>query len=112
MTENVTEKQIKAIELPSNLTVRELAALLEASPIQIIKALMANGVMANINQQIDFDTAAIVASEMGFEANMQQMDQLEGKAVGEVPLWRQLIASEDKKDLAARAPVGRKVRRP
>ena len=105
MTENVTEKQIKAIELPSNLTVRELAALLEASPIQIIKALMANGVMANINQQIDFDTAAIVASEMGFEANMQQMDQLEGKAVGEVPLWRQLIASEDKKDLAARAPV-------
>jgi translation initiation factor IF-2 len=42
---------------------------------------------------------------MGFEANMQQMDQLESKAVGEVPLWRQLIASEDKKNLAARAPV-------
>src|SRR3990172_8625210 len=105
MTENVTEKQPKTIELPSNLTVRELAVLLEASPIQIIKTLMANGVMANINQQIDFDTAAIVASEMGFEANMQQMDQLESKAVGEVPLWRQLIASEDKKNLAARAPV-------
>lgn len=105
MTENVTEKQTKTIELPSNLTVRELAVFLEASPIQIIKALMANGVMANINQQIDFDTAAIVASEMGFEANLQHMDQLEAKDVGEVPLWRQLIASEDKKNLEARAPV-------
>src|SRR3990170_3798073 len=105
MTENVTEKQPKIIELPSNLTVRELAVLLEGSPIQIIKALMANGVMANINQQIDFDTAAIVASELGFEANLQQLAQLEAKDVGEVPLWRQLIASEDKKNLAARAPV-------
>ena len=105
MTENVTEKQIKKIELPSNLTVRELAALLEASPIQIIKMLMANGVMANINQQIDFDTAAIVASEMGFEANLQQMAQLESKNAGEVPLWRQLIASEDKQNLVSRPPV-------
>jgi len=105
MTENVTEKQIKKIELPSNLTVRELAALLEASPIQIIKTLMANGVMANINQQIDFDTAAIVASEMGFEANLQQMAQLESKNAGEVPLWRQLIASEDKQNLVSRPPV-------
>src|SRR3990170_5757027 len=95
----------KKIELPASITVRELALNIETSPIEVIKTLMANGVMANINQQIDFDTAAIVASEMGFEANMQQMDQLEGKAVGEVPLWRQLIASEDKKDLAARAPV-------
>jgi translation initiation factor IF-2 len=106
MTENVTEKQAKNIELPANLTVRELAESLQASPIQIIKTLMANGVMANINQQIDFDTAAIVASEMGFEATMQQIDQLEGKQdVGEVPLWRQLIASEDKASLLPRPPV-------
>ncbi|MEX2161164.1 MAG: translation initiation factor IF-2 [Anaerolineales bacterium] len=104
MTDNVTEKEIKKIELPANLTVRELAALLQASPIQIIKNLMANGVMANINQQIDFDTAAVVASELGFEANMAQL-ALEMKEVGELPLWRQAIASEDKKDLAPRPPV-------
>ncbi|MEX1248981.1 MAG: translation initiation factor IF-2 [Anaerolineales bacterium] len=105
MTDNVTEKETKKIELPANLTVRELAAFLQASPIQIIKNLMANGVMANINQQIDFDTAAVVASELGFEASMQQLDQLETKEIGELPLWRQLIASEDKKDLKPRAPV-------
>lgn len=105
MTENVAENEIKSIELPANLTVRELADSLKASPIQIIKTLMANGVMANINQQIDFDTAAIVASELGFEATMKKVAELEMKEVGEIPLWRQLIANEDKKTLMRRPPV-------
>jgi len=47
--------------------VRELAATLQVGPIDIIKKLMANGIMANINQPIDFDTAALVANELGFE---------------------------------------------
>lgn len=55
------------IELPENLTVRDLAATLKVGPIDIIKKLMANGIMANINQPIDFDTAALVAGELGFE---------------------------------------------
>ena len=50
----------KIIEIPYSLSVRELANLIETSPIQVIKVLMANGVMASINQQIDFDTAAVV----------------------------------------------------
>ena len=54
-------EKLKTIVLPNSIIVRELALLLETSPIQIIKVLMANGVMANINQQVDFDTAAIVA---------------------------------------------------
>jgi len=108
MSENgkeVKEKELKAIELPSSLTVRDLAESIDASPIEIIKTLMANGVMANINQQIDFDTAAIVASEMGYEASLLKVDQLEGEEVGEIPLWKRLIASEDKSDLSSRAPV-------
>lgn len=55
------------IELPENLTVRDLAALLKVGPIDIIKKLMANGIMANINQPIDYDTAALIAGELGFE---------------------------------------------
>ena len=57
----------KTIEVPPVITVRELADLMEVSPIEIIKELMSNGIMANINQQIDYETAAIVAQEMGFE---------------------------------------------
>ena len=45
------------IEIPDFITVRELAAVMDVSPINVIKELMSNGIMANINQEIDFDTA-------------------------------------------------------
>ncbi|PKO15443.1 MAG: translation initiation factor IF-2 [Chloroflexi bacterium HGW-Chloroflexi-10] len=96
----------KTITLPTSLTVRELAQIIESSPIQVIKVLMTNGVMANINQQIDFDTAAIVASELGFEAVQEvTVEEEEVKDTGEIPLWRQLISDENPKDLVNRAPV-------
>lgn len=95
----------KKIELPAGITVRDLAQRIEASPIQIIKILMSVGVMANINQQIDYDTAAVVATEMGFEANMEAVEEEVIPETGEVPLWRQLIAKEDAKHLVERAPV-------
>jgi translation initiation factor IF-2 len=95
----------KVIELPAITTVRDLAETINASPIDIIKVLMANGVMANINQQIDFDTAAIVSAEMGYEATLEVIDQVQVEDTGEVALWRRLIANEDPKDLSARAPV-------
>ncbi len=103
MGENVQES--KTIELPANTTVRELAEMIDSSPIDIIKVLMANGVMANINQLIDFETAAIVAAEMGFDATLEVIDQVESEDTGEVALWRRLIANEDEKDLNPRPPV-------
>jgi len=95
----------KTIELSGSITVRELSELLNASPIDIIKNLMANGVMANINQQVDFDTAAIVAAEFGYEATFKSFDAAVEDDSGEIPLWRQLIAKEDKSKLVARPPV-------
>ncbi len=95
----------KTIELPVSITVRELAQQMQSSPIQVIKILMSNGVMAHINQTIDFDTAAIVASEMGFEAHLQMPEVIEEKETGEIPLWRQMIANEDQSKLTDRAPV-------
>lgn len=95
----------KTIELPVTMTVRELADTIEASPIDVIKVLMANGVMANINQQIDFDTAAIAAAEMGFEVNLSTPEPTEAEEAGEIPYWRRLIADEDPDDLLARPPV-------
>lgn len=94
----------KKIVLPNSITVRELAQVMQTSPIDVIKALMSNGVMASINQQIDFDTAAIVAAEMGFEAAAETPVEVE-KDLGEVPLWRKVIARETKDSLAIRPPV-------
>jgi len=98
------ERRTKTIELPSTITVRDLAQSIQSSPIEVIKMLMANGVMANINQQIDFDTAAIVASEMGYEANLET-PVVDESDKGEIPVWRQKIADEDPSDLIARPPV-------
>ncbi len=53
------------VQLPGPLTVRELAELLGESPIAVIKTLMSLGVMANINQTLDPETAALAAEEMG-----------------------------------------------
>jgi len=94
------------IILPYSISVRELAEKMEASPIQVIKVLMANGVMASINQNVDFDTAAVVASELGFEPELEKIEEEEEpEAKGEVPLWRQVIAGEDEEDLQPRPPV-------
>jgi translation initiation factor IF-2 len=50
------------------MSVKELSDLLHVGPVDVIKELMKNGVMASVNQTIDFDTAAIVATDLGFEA--------------------------------------------
>jgi translation initiation factor IF-2 len=63
-----TDATTKTIELPRVLSVKELGDLMGVSPVEVIKELMKNGVMASINQVVDFDTAAIVATDMGFDA--------------------------------------------
>ncbi len=100
------ENQSNTIEFPVSLTVRDLAAKMNASPIQVIKVLMANGVMANINQMVDYDTAAIVASELGFEAVPEKSaDEVKVEDTGEIPLWRRIIMEEDPKKLVKRPAV-------
>jgi translation initiation factor IF-2 len=101
----VSDTEIKKIILPYSISVRELAEKMDASPIEVIKVLMANGVMASINQNVDFDTAAVVASELGFEPELEQKEEVKPEDVGEIPLWRRVIADEDEKDLVPRPPV-------
>src|SRR5256884_291145 len=72
------------VELPPTLSVKELAEYLDVKTVDIIKELMKNGVMANINQQIDFDTAAIVADSFGVQASPMAMDSaIAEEVVGE-----------------------------
>lgn len=92
------------VELPVSIVVRDLAQKIEKSPIDLIKKLMTNGVMATINQSVDFDTAAIVVAEYGFEAIPEVVEEVKTET-GEVPLWRQMIAGEDASQLKARPPV-------
>jgi translation initiation factor IF-2 len=93
------------IELPANIVIRDLALKIGKSPIDLIKKLMSNGVMATINQTVDFDTAAIVVGEYGFEAVLEAVEEVTKEEAGEVPQWRQMIAGENSALLKARPPV-------
>ncbi len=92
------------IELPASIVIRDLAQTVGKSPIDLIKKLMSNGVMATINQSVDFDTAAIVVAEYGFEAVPEVIEEVKIET-GEVPLWRRTIAGEDESKLKPRPPV-------
>ncbi len=59
------------IELPHSLSVRQLADLLQISAVDIIKQLMRKGIMANINQIIDYDIASEIATGVGYEARLK-----------------------------------------
>ena len=102
----MSEDGQKTIEFSGSITVRDLSQRLDTSPIQVIKILMTNGVMANINQVIDFDTAAVVASELGYEVTLEQAKETKSvEDEGEIPLWRRLIMDEDPKQLILRPAV-------
>lgn len=63
------EPETKLVEIPHSVAVRHLAELLGISAVDVIKQLMRNGIFANINQVIDFETAAAVATNLGYEAH-------------------------------------------
>ncbi|MCL4368622.1 MAG: translation initiation factor IF-2 [Actinobacteria bacterium] len=102
----MSENGRHVLEIPTSITVRDLAERLQASPIEVIKQLMANGVMANINQQIDYDTAAIVMEEFGFEAHPMEAPKAEAsQETAAASRWRKLISDEDPALLVVRPPV-------
>jgi translation initiation factor IF-2 len=70
----------RKLEIPALLTVKELAGMLGVSGVEIIKLLMNYRIMANLNQTIDYDTAAVVASDLGYEVVEKPVPQVEAVA--------------------------------
>lgn len=101
------EKQV--ILLPDFITVREFAELIDASPIDVMKKLIASGIMAKINQQIDFETAAIVAEELGFEAQsasaVAKAEEDQRRVEQSTQVWRKVYSDEKAEDLSERPPI-------
>jgi len=102
----------KVVSIPDKLSVRELAELLEVSPIEVMKLLISSGIMANINEMVDYDTAAVVATDLGFEIKQELPPEAEEAPAPaeeptipeEVPL-RDMYAQEAPEDLKPRPPV-------
>jgi len=98
---NIVKKEEGAIELPSKIIVRDFAAILKKPIAIILQELMKNGILVNLNEQIDFETAAILAEDFGFKAKLRERE--------DSPLVSQkieeLLVEGDKKKLKQRPPV-------
>ena len=95
-TQPVT-KAPTSVTLPDEIIVSDLASRLKVTSGEVVKRLMMLGVMATVNQTVDFDTAAIVADEMGIAATKEVVVTIEERLFDE---------TEDSEEaLSPRAPV-------
>ena len=90
-------KQTLNITIPEEITVRDLAARLKVTAGEVVKRLMLMGLMVNVNQVVDFDTAYLIADELGAIATKEVVVTIEEK------LFDETEDTEDK--LVDRAPV-------
>jgi len=94
-----------SIEVPQSLSVRQLADLLRVSAIDIIKQLMRNGIMANINQIISYEAAAAIATAIGCEVHLKpKTGRKLASAMAEVK-QRQQLRDKELGDLQPRPPI-------
>ena len=91
------KKNLKEVTIPEIISVQELSKRMAEKSSDVMKALMKNGVMVTINQNIDADTAEIIAGEFGHK--VKRVDDFEL----EVDLKKKEV--DDKKDLVERAPI-------
>jgi len=90
--ETTTEE--KLVKIPSTVTVKKFAEILEVPVTEAITELMKNGIMATINEEIDLDTATIIATDMGYEVE----EDLEVGANESITLERLLEICAKEKD--------------
>ncbi|MEK7353796.1 MAG: translation initiation factor IF-2 N-terminal domain-containing protein, partial [Chloroflexota bacterium] len=97
--------EIRLVEIPDNISVKALADLLQVSGIDVIKQLMRNGLMANINQTVSYEQAATVASGLGFEAKPIALAGRKSASVISEIKKQQLQRGKELSNLKPRPPV-------
>ncbi len=90
-------KKTLVITVPEEISVGDLAALLKRTAAEVIKKLFSFGVMASVNEIIDYDTAEIVATELGAKVKKEVVVTIEDRIIDD--------SKDDEKDLLPRSPV-------
>ena len=93
----VARKAPTVVKIPDEITVGELASRMKKTAAEVIKCLMKNGVMAAVNQSIDFDTAEFVATELGCKVEKEVTVTIEEKIIDD--------HVDTAEELVTRAPV-------
>ena len=85
------------VKIPDEIVVSDLAAMLKMTAAEVVKKLFSLGVMATVNQVIDYDTAAIVATELGAKAEKEIVVTIEDRIIDD--------SDDSAEDLSPRDPV-------
>lgn len=93
----IIKKTPVTVQIPDEISVGELASRMKKTGAEVVKCLMKNGVMASLSQMIDFDTAAIIAEEMGCKVEKEVVVTIEEKLIDD--------HQDAETDLVPRAPV-------
>ena len=93
----IIKKTPLTVKIPDEITVGELASRMKKTATELIKVLIKNGVMASINQTIDFDTAEFVATELGCKVEREVVVTIEERLIDDH------VDTED--ELVGRSPV-------
>jgi translation initiation factor IF-2 len=101
----VDPSTLKPLMIPEIVTVRDFATKMELPVPRVMQELMKNGILASLNERIDFDTATIIAEDLGFKAEMEAGDKENEEQLKAMDRVRETIESEDKEVLEMRAPV-------
>ena len=90
-------EDIKVIQLPATVSIKDFAGLLNIAPTEIIKTLMKRGIIANINQEIDFELASEIAESYDIIVEQEEEKDVMEEVFGEL--------IDDEEDLEKRPPV-------
>jgi translation initiation factor IF-2 len=99
---STTPTEVKKVKLPSFIKVRDFALLLKLPVTKVITVLINNGVMASINEEVDFDTASIVAQDLGFEVETEADQTVAEYGLG---FLNEVLKAEKEQDLKPRPPI-------
>lgn len=95
----------REITIASSITVRELADKLGLPVNDVIGELMKGGILASINERVDFDTAAVIAEDLGYKAVKESEEQKEESVTSALEGLRETVLGEDDGKLKERPPV-------
>ena len=96
---------LPVIDLPASISVRQLAEMLNVDSVLVIKQLMRNGIMANINQIVDYDTAANIVAGFGFKARLKPLKEQQMASAAEESKKAKRRYGKEAENLLPRPPV-------
>lgn len=104
--EEAKPQELKTVAIPPRITVKEFATRLDKSVAEVITELLKNGITVNLNESIDFETAAIISEDLGVK--VEKAEEEETDETGTKLTSKQLealLTESDKRNLKPRPPI-------